>query len=243
MKSNMNLIPLILISLFACNGPGFQNNDRSEEKGTEIEIINDECTEGKKDADSDFNSDDLGFYFYGLPNPRFNNWIRLMREEYKLKIKGGGDIIEERGDCYNQLMREKIKEKFGEDAFRRIDKKLDDLYEEGLGDREPEFVGGESELAKYIYCNIEDDLLTESDNIPVVVMELLIGKNGKVQNKGVVFINSSAKKNDKYENEAIRLIEQMPNWISAIENKREIDFVRYRMPIRFEKEMKRKSCG
>lgn len=75
-----------------------------------------------------------------------------MSEEYNLQIKGGGDVITRKEECYNELMEIKIQEKFGMDAFERISNKVDSLYKIGEGDRDSEFVGGDSSFMKYIYC-------------------------------------------------------------------------------------------
>lgn len=242
MKSSLSIIILSLISVFGCIESKSQNG-KNDISSKENFLVKTDCEIGKKEAEIDINNNDLGFYFYGLQNPKFNTWVRLMREEYGLKVKGGGDIIDEEGECYNQVMREKIKEKFGKDAFERIENKLDSLYELGLGDREPEFVGGQSELMKYIYCNIEDKLLVEKKDIPIIVIQIIIVKDGMVINKGIVYKNKFAKENDKYKAKAIELIEQMPSWMPAIENLKAVDSGIYSIPIKFEKEMKNKICG
>ncbi len=234
-----------MASFIGCNESKSQNEKGSGKEIEKIGIRNveNDCESGKRDAEKDFQNNELGLYFYGLPNPRFNTWVRLMKQEYNLKVKGGGDIIDEEGDCYNQVMREKIREKFGKDAFERVEMKLDSLYDLGLGDKEPEFVGGESELTKYIYCNIGDELLADDEIIPVIVIQILIKKNGEVQNKGIVFQNKFARESEKYEQKAIQIIEQMPNWIPAIENEKRVDFGVYSIPIKFEKERKKENCG
>lgn len=245
MKYKLSLTIIILSSLIGCNESKSQNGKGSEQEMGKIEIknIENDCEIGKEEAEIDFHKNDLGLYFYGLPNPRFNTWVRLMKQEYSLKVKGGSDIIDKKGDCYNQVMRKRIKEKFGENAFERIETKLDSLYNLGLGDKEPEFVGGEPELTKYIYCNIEDELLSDNENVPIVVIQILIRESGEVENKGIVFQNKFAKQSEKYEQRAVQIIEQMPNWIPAIENEKKVDFGVYRIPIKFEKERKKENCG
>lgn len=245
MKYILTLIIItILTSLIGCDKSKTQNEKTSTNKIDKVKIrnIENDCERGKQDAEKDYRNNDLGFYFYGLPNPKFNTWVRLMIQEYNIKVKGGGDLIDKEGNCYNQVIRERIKEKFGKNAFERIDIKLDSLYNLGLGDKEPEFVGGEYELSKYIYCNIEDELLSDNENIPIVTVQILIKKSGEVQNKGIVFHNKFAEKSVKFRQKAIQIIEQMPNWIPAIENERKVDFGIYYISIKFEKKRKKENC-
>jgi hypothetical protein len=236
MKSKLNLILLFLISFFGC-----------QESNSQIKVIdnipNDECEQGKIDAEIDIKKNNLGLYFYGHPNPRFNTWLRLISEEYKLSIKGGGDIVEEKGECYNQVMNEKIKEKFGKDAFERVEIKLDSLYEIGLGDREPIFEGGDSKLMNYLYCNLDNELISNNEEeIPIIVVQILIDKEGVVHKQKILFKNKFAKSDNKYEKNVIQIIDNMPNWIPGIENKKRIDF-RYNLPIKFGQKIKKEHCG
>lgn len=245
MKNSLNLILFVLFSLFVCNESTSQHSSEIENNEENIDTINtdDECEKGKISAEKDSENDDLGLYLENVrPGLRFNTWRRLIREKYNLKIKG--DLSHKAGKCYQQIMTSKIKEKFGKDIFERITYQVDSLYAIGLGDKNPEFKGGEKELLKYIYCNIPDDLLSEnSEDIPIIIFQISIDEEGKVINQGIRHKNKLAQKvNETYEKKATEIINNMPDWIPAIENKQAIFFKTFYIPIKFEQEMKDSNC-
>ncbi|KAA3633005.1 MAG: hypothetical protein DWQ02_13880 [Bacteroidetes bacterium] len=215
---------------------------QNEVKKPEIKPDSETCKEGTIEALNDLKSGELGLYIYGLPSPRFNTWVRLVAEEYDLKINRRGCIVEEKGICYNQIMKEKIREMYGQDAFTRIDQKLDSLYNLGLGDREPSFKGGDSSYLKYVYCQIEDNLLSDTrKNSPLIITQILINETGKIESFEILFINEIAKQNENYEKTVIQLMENMPDWNPAIENKKGVKSL-YRLPFRFQKSKKVAIC-
>lgn len=236
---------LVLIIVLGCNNSKSENKNQFEHQITDREersAIN-ECEEGKVQAEKDISKDSLGLYFYGLPKPRFNTWVRLIRTEYDLQMKGGGDIIEVKGACYNEVMHEEIKRKFGKDAFDRIESKVDSLYRIGQGDREPEFTGRDSALMKYIYCGLEEELLSDDEDMtPLIVIQFSIDKEGNIRNPEIMFENESAKSDSKYKNKAIELINRMPKWIPGVENTETKEF-RYSLPIKFGIGVKKENCG
>lgn len=244
MKSNLNLILLMLFSFFGYNESISQHNNTFENKQENMETnLPIECEKGKRKAEKDYQNDDWGLYLENAQQgPRFNTWVRLIREAYNLNIKR--NLSYKEGNCYNQIMIEKIKAKFGEDIFETITNQLDSLYEIGLGDRNAAFKGGEKELLKYIYCNIDDNLLSEnSDEIPRIIVQISIDEKGKVMNEGIRHKNKFAKTNDSYEAETNEIINNMPDWIPAIENKKTVPFKAYNLPIIFGKKMKNKDCN
>ena len=246
MKNSSNLILLLLFSLFICNESISQHANEIENNDKNIETINtnNECEKGRRAAEKDSENGDLVLYLENVrPGLRFNTWRRLIQEEYHLKIKG--DLSYKAGNCYRQTMNSKIKEKFGEDIFERITHQLDSLYAIGLGDKNPKFKGGEKELLKYIYCNIPDDLLSENgEDIPIIIVQISIDETGKVINQGIKHKNKFAKKaNERYDKKTAEIINNMPDWIPAIENKQAIFFKTFYLPIKFEQEIKDSTCS
>jgi len=113
-----------------------------------------------------------------------------------------------------------------------------------LGDKNPEFKGGEKELLKYIYCNIPDDLLSENgEDIPIIIAQISFDETGKVINQGIKHKNKFTKKaNERYDKKTAEIINNMPDWIPAIENKQAIFFKTFYLPIKFEQEIKDSTC-
>ncbi|GAB3830133.1 hypothetical protein GCM10028895_45790 [Pontibacter rugosus] len=232
---------MILVVLFyGCNNTNAPqnlspliNSISFEEVGNTIA-----CRRGIKDAVKDYQAGELGLYFYGLPNPEFNTWVRLMIEEYGLELKGGGDIVEPEGKCYNKVMYELIKQKYGKNAFERIDTKVDSLFKLGLGDRDVKFKGGDEGLMKYIYCNLSDSLLKEDSEAPLIVVSLVIDEQGKIEESEILFKRNIEQDEALYDEVVEQLVEKMPDWTPASHNKVAIK-QRYTIPIKFSRKSKR----
>ncbi len=196
------------------------------------------CERGRTEAEKD----DLGLYFYGHLNPRFNTRLRLLREEYKLKTKGGGCIGSKEGECYNAVMYERIKEVYGQDAFDKIERMVDSLYHIDQGDRSAQYDGGKEALLRYIYCNIDDELLVdEVKKAPLVIMQFTIEEDGHIENLGIVRRYRIPEDGQTYESVALDLINQMPDWKPSIQNGKGAS-TKYHLPIKFSKATKSKTC-
>ena len=235
---------IMAILFYGCNNTNAPQNLSQIIDSISFEEVGDTiaCRKGIEDAVKDYQAGELGLYFYGLPNPEFNTWVRLMIEEYGLKLKGGGDIVEPEGKCYNKVMYELIEQKYGKNAFERIDTKLDSLYKLGLGDRDVKYKGGDEGLMKYIYCNLSDSLLEEDNEAPLVVVSLVIDEQGKIEESEILFRRNVEQDEALYDEEVEQLVEKMPPWIPAIQNTTAIK-QRYTVPIKFSRKSKKNNCG
>jgi len=240
MNTPTQILFLLLTSTVSCQN--VKNTDSvSSKKSVSSTSQIDNCEKGKLNAIKDFENDQLGYYFFGHPNPKFNTWVRTIKEEYDLTTKGGGDIIFEEGECYNEIIETKLKAKYGEHVFERINQKVDSLYKIGLGDRNAEFKGGQDELLKHIYCNIKEGLLKEESQKMTIIAQLIINEKGKTKIDTLRLRNISENETSIYKSEVKELIDKMPNWIPAIQNKEKIKNS-YIIPIRFSKQAKLKNC-
>ena len=234
---------ILLIMLGTCQDTNSGDKDEPQFENSPREFVDNDCEIGKTEAEMDFEKDSLGWYFYGLPNPRFNTWSRIISEEYDLQRKGGGDVITRRGECYNEQMKIKIKEKFGMNAFDRISNKVDSLYSIGQGDRDAEFVGGDSSLMKYIYCRIGNQLFSENDDSAArIIVQFRINREGDHGNFKIMYENEEAKSNPEYKNEVIQIMQGMPKWTPGIVNGIKQEF-QYNLPIKFDISTKNEYCG
>ncbi|GAA4422832.1 hypothetical protein GCM10023188_00900 [Pontibacter saemangeumensis] len=230
--------------LYGCNNTNAPQNLSPLIDSISFEEVGDTiaCRRGIEDAVKDYQAGELGLYFYGLPNPEFNTRVRLMIEEYGLKLKGGGDIVEPAGKCYNKVMYELIEQKYGKNAFERIDTKVDSLYKLGLGDRDVKFKGGDEGLMKYIYCSLADSLLKEDSEAPLVVISLVIDEQGEIEESEILVRRNIWKDEALYDEKVEQLVEKMPRWIPAFQNKAAIK-QRYTVPIKFSRKSKKNNCG
>lgn len=241
MKIATQILFLLLSTAISCQNANSANVEKSN-SNLDLSSQPNNCEKGKLDAIKDIENDQLGYHFFGYPNPRFNTWVRTIKEEYNLTTKGGGDIIYEEGECYNETMEIKLKAKYGEHVYERINQKVDSLYEIGLGDRNAEYTGGQDALLKHIYCNLKDDLLKEENQKLIIIAQLIINEQGKTKIDTLRLRNISEEEILIYKSEVKKLIDRMPNWIPAIQNKEEIKN-KYTIPIKFSKQEKLKNCG
>jgi len=210
----------ILAALFFCNNSFAQI---------------DECQIGTDSAKADYSKGIFRTYIFGLTSSF--TFGKLLKDEYGIDAIYWGDIVDERFDCYSIFMDEKIKEKFGNDIFDKVAKKSQQLDSLGKGDRQSEFPGGETELMKFIYCNLD---LTKA-NYPEnkkgkVYLQFAIDTIGRP-----VDIKVMTSSNEDYSKEAIRIINLMPIWITATQNGKPIK-EKWNLPILFDNDWKEKHC-
>ncbi|MBP6459867.1 MAG: energy transducer TonB, partial [Crocinitomicaceae bacterium] len=98
-----------------------------------------------------------------------------------------------------------------------------------------QFPGGEKELMKFIYCNLNLASL-KIDESKIVIISFIIDNNGQVLdikvNRGI---------SETLDNEAIRIVSLMPNWTPGKKNGKPVKS-RYNLPIYFDKEKKERNC-
>jgi TonB family protein len=92
----------------------------------------------------------------------------------------------------------------------------------------PEFPGGNTELAKWLAKHLKYPKEAKKSRIQgVVKVEFNIDKTGKISDAKVI-----EGLHPLCDNEVIRLVNSMPNWIPGEENGEKVD-IKYRLPIRF----------
>lgn len=92
----------------------------------------------------------------------------------------------------------------------------------------PEFTGGQEALVNYLMKNIkypEEEI--KEGNEGVVYVSFIIDKDGKVTNAHIV-----KGVNDNFNNEALRVVNQMPNWIPVEKDGKKISS-QFNLPIKF----------
>lgn len=194
-----------------------------------------ECQIGIDSAKADYSKGILRTYIFGLTNSF--TFGKLLRDDYGIDAVYWGDIVDERWDCYSKFMDEKIKEKFGNDIFEEVAKKSQQLDSTGKGDRKSEFPGGEAELMKFVYCNLDLAIANYSeDKKGRVYLQFVIDTTGRPTE-----IKVMKSPNEEYSKEAIRIIKKMPNWTTATQNGKTIK-EKWNLPIVFDNDWKEKHC-
>ncbi|MBC9932445.1 M56 family metallopeptidase [Chitinophaga qingshengii] len=93
----------------------------------------------------------------------------------------------------------------------------------------PTFVGGEEELAKYLSKNIRYPKdAVEHKATGTIFVQFVVDKEGHIQQARTV----GSKKGYGLEEEALRVVKEMPEWNAGVQNGRKVN-VQFNLPIRF----------
>lgn len=93
----------------------------------------------------------------------------------------------------------------------------------------PSFPGGNQALSKYLQDHIQYPEVARQKNIQgTVVVQFIVGANGTIHDP----ISVGKSKGGGLEEEAIRVVKNMPKWIPGKQNGRKVT-VRYNLPVRF----------
>lgn len=94
----------------------------------------------------------------------------------------------------------------------------------------PSFPGGQDSLMKYLHENIHYPEVARKNAIQgTVVVQFIVGRDGKLRDFTVV----SRKLGGGLEEEAIRVVKAMPDWIPGKQDGKTVN-VQYSLPVRFE---------
>jgi len=114
-------------------------------------------------------------------------------------------------------------QKFSKEAIKRSQKDIaDNMIFGGVG-VDPEFVGGEAALRKYLQANLKNT----QHLFGKVYAQFVVGKDGRITN--VTIIRSDVPTLD---NEVIRVLKAMPKWRPGIQNGKPAS-VQYTLPVSF----------
>lgn len=97
-------------------------------------------------------------------------------------------------------------------------------------DKEPEFPGGNDSLVRWISRSKKYPPLQRHEPQGTVIVRFVIEKNGKVSN--VEIAKSFGQYGEYYDNEALRLIKSMPDWIPGQKDGKVVRTVK-NLPVKF----------
>lgn len=125
------LFPLVLILLIvsAC---GSSKKPEQQQYTSEDSLT---CQFGEEEAERDFQAGRLLLNAYGMPGPQDEFYWQVLKDDYNIGIKRSyGCVIDgDHVECYNNVMKQRIKEKLGPDVFMIANTKADSLYEAAYG--------------------------------------------------------------------------------------------------------------
>jgi len=216
----MRYLSFILSIVFLCNSSFAQTS---------------ECQLGIDSAKVDFKNGILRTYLFGLTDSF--TYGKILKDTYGVEAIYMGCIVEEKWDCYSTYMDSQIREKYGNDIFEKIYRSAHQLDSLGKGDRQASFPYGEEALMKFVYRNLDLVKAKYSPNKKgIVFLSFTVDTDGKP-----IDIKILKTPNKDFSNEAIRLINKMPKWVSATRNGECVSQY-WNLPIVFDRKRKEKYC-
>lgn len=99
-----------------------------------------------------------------------------------------------------------------------------------FADKMPEYPGGLSALYKFIEVNTKYPTQERNDGIQgTVYVKIIVNKDGSISNPTIL---KSIAGHPNFDEEVLRVIQLMPNWVSGENNGQKVD-VEYTLPFRF----------
>ncbi|WP_055436637.1 hypothetical protein [Lacinutrix algicola] len=142
-------------------------------------------------------------------------------------------------DYYNNISIPIIMEKFGDNIFEKTRLKAEKLDKLGKGERNSNYPNGHRELMKFIYCQLDNEILKKhksKKDYPTPTVTLYISKEGKAYNQKIEFC-----KDENVIKEIKRIVKLIPTFEYATKNGKPVESVTY-FPIHFHKKWKIKTC-
>lgn len=239
--TNLQYLFFLIFLIFTCHINEVQSQGWSFSYRTNHIQIDQACQRGREAAINDFVLDQNGFYFFGLPNPRFNTWKRMIQKHLRLTSKGGGCILHQEGICYNDFMRILLKGKYGISIFEEINARVDSLYNVGLGDRLSFFKNGFEDINGYLYCNIDQPYFSIKDTASRCILKAIIDQEGIISLDTLYFKNTPNHLRYSLDKKIKELICKMPTWSPTIEEMNQVS-IAWNIPILFTERERRKWC-
>ena len=104
------------------------------------------------------------------------------------------------------------------------------------------YVGGDSALYHYLYCNIDQDLLfTDQGSPPIVVATITIGTDGTVSSVELIYKRGPAEDDPHYGQTALKILSNMPAWKAGFINGKHVES-QWNIPIYFRRSAYNRHC-
>jgi len=125
-----NILALLIIIYFG----NIYSQENNFNKKDSITYTIQTCDQGTIQAKEDFNKEVYNCFSYGLVyqiHPDFSNFYQsYMKSNYNIVFKNMGCVSSNYSECYSQVMKELIFEKFGGDIFEKSRKEARKLYDD-----------------------------------------------------------------------------------------------------------------
>lgn len=188
-------------------------------KDFKLYFSRDSCIKGIDMAVMDCNNGVYKIGGFGLPAPmdeedwaKVKAYRRILQDRYNIQSAHYGCAVETVTSCYSSYMRKEVERKFSSDIFESAMSEVDSLWKVGKIDIDVRFPGGQSELNKFLACNIRlnknGDIIRDKS---YVIVELKFNNVGQIE--GYTFDENKNTVERYYEDEVVRLISMMPDWL------------------------------
>ncbi|MEQ9166518.1 MAG: energy transducer TonB [Fulvivirga sp.] len=205
----------------------------------------DTCEEAIARANKDFENGTMKSISYGLiiaEEFEFENFYdNYLLEKFGIQSYNGGCLIIESEECYSSRMYELIKDKFGQNFFKRTRKEAEKLYPHEIKkfsdldgssysldspdrspyivvDIRPEFPGGFEALYEYVDNKIAESPIQLDSIVTRTFVAFVIDSTG--QSKNIEILKGSEK---QINSALVDILTKMPLWRPGIKQGKRVD--------------------
>ena len=166
-----------------------------------------DCQKANECAKMDFKKSDFSFHSVEML-PVENTYFYVLKKYYNINWYFTDSL--DYYACYDSVMIDLLKVKYGADFLKRAQAKADSLENTENWRKDAEFPGGQIEMLKFISTRLLNTDLINDDIKTKRYVEIEIDSTGEVTN---VLIRRGI--NEKFDKEVISIINQMPKWKPA----------------------------
>ena len=177
-----------------------------------VEIINitekSDCEKASILAQKDFENSNYSFHSEAF-SPSDNTYLYVLRNYFNIGWYFLADSLEHY-TCYDSVIIKLLEEKHGGDFLNRAKIITDSLEQTKNWRKDASFPGGQKELFKFIYSNLNVEQIALDAEKTKVFVQIEIDSTGRVFNPKIM-----RGINKRIDNRVIEVMRKMPNWEPA----------------------------
>lgn len=156
------------------------------------------CDTGVEKALQDASIGAYQYYYFGYPTADFTAYLWVLKNIYAIKTTQGGEVENPENQCYNAIMGEKLREKFGGSFWTDVAQKADSINNMGMS---------EKEIWTFIACNLKVPPLMAGISSPIVMIKCVTDDLGNLKESSIL-----KSWEEDLDNEALRVVRMLPKW-------------------------------
>ncbi|MBX7242080.1 MAG: energy transducer TonB [Bacteroidia bacterium] len=156
------------------------------------------CEAGINRAIEDASLGKYTYYYFGYPTPDYTAYLWVLKNMYNVQTVSGGDAENIEKQCYNAVIGESLRERYGQSFWTDVAQKADSINNSGMS---------ENEVWNFIACNLRLIPYAEGTTTPLVMVKCVTDDAGNLKESSVY----KSWQTD-FDTEALRVIRSIPKW-------------------------------